>query len=165
MSALPPIPDWASPSLQGLAYWLGSQYSFGLAANVSEGAIAWAFNTLVFAHRTQGRHLEAEVQYRHIPELNRRGSLASSRERADLVLANVVRADRGKAYGSGEVEAIIEIKHNRSRKALVWEDIDYLGEQRRKNRSIRAFLIYASINDRPEEFTDLSGASPNQQAL
>jgi hypothetical protein len=163
MSALPPIPDWASPSLQGLAYWLGSQYSFGLAANVSEGAIAWAFNTLVFAHRTQGRHLEAEVQYRHIPELNRRGSLASSRERADLVLANVVRADRGKAYGSGEVEAIIEIKHNRSRKALVWEDIDYLGEQRRKNRSIRAFLIYASINDRPEEFTDLSGASPNQR--
>lgn len=159
MSRLPPIPDWVSPSLQGLAYWLGSQYSFGLAANISEGAIAWAFNTLVFAHRTQGRHLEAEVQYRHIPELNRKGTLRSSRERADLVLANVVRPDRGKSYGVGDVEAIIEIKHNRSRKTLVWEDIDYLGEQRRKSRAIRAFLIYASINERPEEFTDETGAS------
>jgi hypothetical protein len=103
--------------------------------------------------------LEAEVQYRHIPELNRKGTLRSSRERADLVLANVVRPDRGKTYSSGEVEAIIEIKHNRSRKALVWEDIDYLGEQRRKSRAIRAFLIYASVYERPEDFTNENGSA------
>jgi hypothetical protein len=38
MTKLPSIPDWVSPALQGLAYWLGSQHAFGLAENISEGA-------------------------------------------------------------------------------------------------------------------------------
>lgn len=159
MAKLPSIPDWAAPSLQGLAYWLGSQNTMGLAANISEGAIAWELSRLVFTHRTPGRFLEAEVQYRHVPELNAQQQLARSRERADLVIANVTRSDRGISYQPGEVEAIIEVKHNRSRKQLVWEDIDYLGEQRMKSKDIRSFLIYTSVNERPDEFTDKLGAA------
>lgn len=165
MSKLPSIPDWASPALQGLAYWLGSQNAFRLEANISEGAIAWALSTLVFAHRTPGRVLEAEVLYKHIPELNRKNELARSRERADLVIATSTRTDRTVSYGRGEVEAIVEIKHYRSRKQLVWDDIDYLGEQRIKSSAIRAFLIYASVNERPDDFTDESGAAVQPRTL
>lgn len=159
MTKLPSIPEWASPALQGLAYWLGSQHAFGMSSNISEGAIAWALSTLVFTHRTPGRILEAEVLYRHIPELNRRDELARSRERADLVIATANRSDRSVPYRRGEVEAIVEIKHNQSRRQLVWDDIDYLAAQRDKSKAIRAFLIYASVNERPKDFTDESGAA------
>ena len=159
MSTVPPIPDWAGPALQGLAYWLGSQHSLGLAANVSEGAIAWELMRQVFTYRLPDRHIEAEVFYRHIPELNQQQQLAKSRERADLVVTNARRSDRGASYGMGEIEAVIEIKHNRSRKDLVWQDIDYLARQRAAHPELRAFLICATIYERPDEFTDDTGAS------
>lgn len=47
----------------------------------------------------------------------------------------------------------------RSRKDLLWQDIDYLAAQRSQHPEIRAFLIYATINERPDEFTDSAGAS------
>ena len=159
MAKILPIPDWAAPALQGLAYWLGSQHALGLSANISEGAIAWELIRQVFTHRLPNSHVEAEVFYRHIPELNGTGQLASSRERADLVVANADRSNREVSYAAGSVEAIIEIKHSRSRKELVWQDIDYLSEQRAKHPELRAFLIYASINERPTDFTDETGAS------
>ena len=86
MRKIVPIPDWAAPSLQGLSYWLGSQYSLGLAANISEGAIAWELMRQVFTHRVPARNLEAEVFYRHIPEFRQTGVAQNSRERADLVI-------------------------------------------------------------------------------
>ncbi len=154
---LPSIPDWASPALQGLAYWLGSQYTLGLAANVSEGAIAWELSRLLFAHRDERRVLEAEVLYRDIPEFAANRSLATSRERADLVIARRRRTDRDVPYTNGDIEAVIEIKHGRSRKRLVWNDIDFLGQCRAASKEIRAFLIYASVNERPAEFTEDTG--------
>jgi len=169
---LPDIPNWASPALQGLTYWLGSQHALGLAANISEGAIAWELSRLLFAHRDAKRILEAEVLYRHIPELNVRGQLETSLDRADLVIANRARPSRDEPYALGCVEALIEIKHSRSQKRLVWQDIDFLGAQRQASRKrVRAFMIYASVNQRPADFTDGSGAavkprnrnSPNQQ--
>ncbi len=159
MGKIVAIPDWAAPSLQGLAYWLGSQYSLGLAANISEGAIAWELMRQVFIHRGAPRHLEAEVFYRHIPEFRNTGVAKNSRERADLVITKEVRADRTISYALGNVEAVIEIKHSRSRQDLVWQDIDYLAERRAKNPEVRAFLIYASINERPEDFTNQDGSS------
>lgn len=156
---LPSIPDWASPALQGLAYWLGSQYTLGLAANISEGAIAWELSRLLFAHRDERRVLEAEVLYRHIPELARDGSLAESQERADLVIAKHRRNDRNVPYKKADVEAVIEIKHSRSRKRLVWSDVDFLGQRRAASKQIRAFLVYASVNERPSEFTGDSGGA------
>ncbi|KAB8059913.1 hypothetical protein GCN74_11090 [Janthinobacterium sp. FT14W] len=159
MGKIVAIPDWAAPSLQGLAYWLGSQHSLGLAANISEGAIAWELMRQVFTHRITARHLEAEVFYRHIPEFRNAGVAQSSRERADLVISKVVRADRTNSYAIGNIEAVIEIKHSRSRKDLVWQDIDYLAERRAMNPSVRTFLIYASINERPHDFTNTDGSS------
>ncbi|WP_457281006.1 hypothetical protein [Polaromonas sp. P5_D5] len=159
MGKIVPIPDWAAPSLQGLAYWLGSQHALGLAANISEGAIAWELMRQVFTHRVAERFLEAEVFYRHIPEFRTTGVAQNSRERADLVISNAIRADRGASYSVGNIEAVIEIKHSRSRKDLVWQDIDYLAERRAQNPAVRAFLIYASINERPEEFTNTNGSS------
>lgn len=159
MSTISPIPDWAAPALQGLAYWLGSQHSLGLAANVSEGAIAWELMRQVFTYRQLDRHIEAEVFYRHIPELSQQEDVAESKTRADLVIAKSARSDRGVSYRIGEVEAVIEIKHNRSRKDLVWQDIDYLAQQRAAHPELRAFLVYASINERPREFTGQTGAS------
>ena len=159
MAKIVPIPDWAAPSLQGLAYWLGSQHSLGLAVNVSEGAIAWELMRQVFTHRIPARYLEAEVLYRHIPEFLATGVPKNSRERADLVISRVIRADRTVSYAAGDIEAVIEIKHNRSRKDLVWQDIDYLAECRAKHPAVRAFLIYASINERPDDFTNQDGSS------
>jgi hypothetical protein len=159
MGKIAAIPDWAAPSLQGLAYWLGSQYSLGLAANISEGAIAWELLRQVFTHRMLPRHLEAEVFYRHIPEFRHTGVARNSRERADLVIATAVRADRTASYLPGDVEAVVEIKHSRSRKDLVWQDIDYLAERRANSPGVRAFLIYASINERPRDFTNAEGAA------
>lgn len=159
MAKLPSIPDWASPALQGLVYWLGSQQTLGLSADVSEGAIGWELSRLLFTHRSEERFLEAEVLYRHIPELNEDGDLARSRERADLVIARVRRSAKAVSYDTGDVEAIVEIKHNRSRKALVWEDIDFLGAQRKKIKTIRTFLVYASMNERPNDFTSSDGAA------
>jgi hypothetical protein len=158
MAKILPIPDWAAPTLQGLAYWLGSQHELRLAANISEGAIAWELMRQVFTHRIVGRHLEAEVFYRHIPELSQNGELRGSRERADLIIAKVERINRTVSYAIGDVEAVIEIKHSRSRKELVWEDIDFLSKQRAKHPELRAFLIYASLNERPADFTDEKGA-------
>lgn len=158
MAKILPIPDWAAPALQGLAYWLGSQHELRLAANISEGAIAWELMRQVFTHRIAERYLEAEVFYRHIPELSQDGGLSDSRARADLIITNVERANRSASYAVGNVEAVIEIKHNRSRKDLVWEDIDFLAKQRSKHPELRAFLIYASINERPEYFTNEKGA-------
>jgi len=158
MAKTPRIPSWAGPALQGLSYWLGSQHCARLAGNVSEGAIAWELMRLVHTHRDDGRFLEAEVLYRHVPELNE-GAVNGSNERADLVIANTRRADRTESYRRGEVEAVIEIKHNRSRKSLVWADLDYLAERRSKCRTIRAFFIYASIDERPSEFTNRDGSS------
>jgi hypothetical protein len=155
MSQLPPIPEWAAPSLQGLAYWLGSQYTLGLAANISEGAIAWELSRLLFTHRKDGRLLEAEVFYRDIPELN----IEADSSRADLVITKRARADRTVSFESGDIEAIIEIKHNRSAKLLVWRDIDFLGAQRKTTKEIRAYLIYTSINARPNEFTGEDGSA------
>jgi hypothetical protein len=154
-----PIPDWAAPALQGLAYWLGAQHALGLAANISEGAIAWELIRQVFTHRLPDRYVEAEVFYRHIPEENSEPGLPVSDERADLVITKVSRPDRGTAFGEHDVEAIIEIKHSRSRKHLVWEDIDYLAAQRSRHPELRAFLIYASINERPPDFTNPTGAA------
>lgn len=151
------IPDWASPSLQGLTYWLGSQHALGLAANISEGAIAWELSRLLFTHREGERFLEAEVQYRHIPEFVANNALDNSRERADLVIARRRRTDRSESYAAGEIEAVIEIKHSRSQKALVWADIDFLAERREASSAVRTFFIYASVNERPEEFTDREG--------
>jgi len=153
------IPDWAAPALQGLAYWLGSQYTLGLASNISEGAITWELMRQVFTHRMLERHLEAEVFYRHIPEFRSTGVAPNSRERADLVISRTIRTDRSTAYAEGDVEAVIEVKHSRSRKDLVWQDIDYLAERRAKNPAVRAFLIYASINERPSDFTNPDGAA------
>lgn len=159
MGQIVAIPDWAAPSLQGLAYWLGSQYSLGLAANISEGAIAWELIRQVFTHRVLTRHLEAEVFYRHIPEFRKTGVAQNSRERADLVISRAVRTDRTVSYAVGDIEAVIEIKHSKSRKDLVWQDIDYLAERRAKNPSVRAFLIYASVNERPEDFSNRDGSA------
>jgi hypothetical protein len=159
MSTILPIPDWAAPALQGLAYWLGSQDSLGLAANVSEGAIAWELMRQVFTYRLPNRHIEAEAFYRHIPELSQQQNREASRTRADLVIAKNARPDRRASYSVGDVEAVIEIKHNRSRKDLVWQDIDYLAQQRAAHPELRAFLVYASIDERPSEFTDETGAS------
>lgn len=159
MAKIAAIPAWAAPSLQGLAYWLGSQYSLGLAANISEGAIAWELMRQVFTHRIPARYLEAEVFYRHIPEFVATGVPKNSRDRADLVISTAVRADRTASYAAGDIEAVIEIKHSRSRKDLVWQDIDYLADRRAKNPAVRAFLIYASINERPEDFTNPDGSS------
>jgi hypothetical protein len=156
---LPSIPDWATPALQGLAYWLGSQHTLGLAANISEGAIAWELSRLLFAHRDERRILEAEVLYRDIPEFADDGSLAESRERADLVIAKHRRKDRNVAYRNGDVEAVIEIKHSRSQRRLVWKDVDFLGQRRASSKLIRAFLIYASVNERPADFTEDSGGA------
>ena len=83
----------------------------------------------------------------------------NSRERADLVIAKEVRADRTISYALGSIEAVIEIKHSKSREDLVWQDIDYLAERRASNPAVRAFLIYASINERPEDFTNDDGSS------
>jgi hypothetical protein len=169
---LPDIPQWASPALQGLTYWIGSQYALGLAANISEGAIAWELSRLLFAHRDAKRILEAEVLYRHIPELNADGQLDGLRDRADLVIASRARPNRDEPYAVGSVEALIEIKHSRSPKRLVWQDIDFLGAQRQaSHKHVRAFMIYASVNQRPANFTQRSGAaikprnrtSPSQQ--
>lgn len=157
MMALPSIPDWASRSLQGLAYWLGSQSTIGLAANLSEGAIAWEFSRLLHLHRDDRRILESEVYYRHIPELNVAGALDEANDRADLVIVRRKRKDRTVSYHKGDVEAIIEIKHNRSQKRLLWKDIDFLGQQRTVTRTVRAFLIYASVDERPSEFTQANG--------
>lgn len=159
MGKIVAIPDWAAPALQGLAYWLGSQHSLGLASNISEGAITWELMRQVFTHRMPARHLEAEVFYRHIPEFRSGGVAITSRERADLVIARTVRADRATSFATGDVEAVLEVKHSRSRKDLVWQDIDYLAEQRNKNPAVRAFLIYASINERPSDFTSADGAA------
>ncbi|MBH9575273.1 hypothetical protein [Inhella proteolytica] len=159
MGKIVAIPDWASPALQGLCFWLGSQHTLGLAANISEGAIAWELMRLVFTHRLPDRHLEAEVFYRHIPEFLASGVANDSRERADLAIAKKARMDRGTSYATGDVEAVIEVKHSRSRKDLIWQDIDYLGERRSKSPAVRAFLIYASINERPEDFTNIDGSA------
>jgi len=158
---LSPIPDWAPPALQGLAYWLGSQSSFGLVANISEGAIAWTLGTLMFAHRDAGLHLETEVMYKHIPEYLGNSKVKGSRTRADIVLATCRRTARTEPYLPGEVKAVIEVKHNRSLLSLVWDDIDYLAARRSDCRDIRAFVIYASVNERPEKFTDSLGAAIN----
>jgi hypothetical protein len=159
MEKLAPIPDWAAPALQGLAYWLGSQHSSGLASNISEGAIAWELMRQVHTHRLPLRVLEAEVFYRHIPEFLMGGMPDDARYRADLVIATESRTDRALSYAPGQVEAVIEIKHSRSRKTLVWEDIDYLAERRVSNPSVRAFLIYATIDVRPEDFTNPDGSA------
>lgn len=159
MGKIAAIPDWASPALQGLCYWLGSQYTLGLAANISEGAIAWELMRLVFTHRLPDRHLEAEVFYRHIPEFLASGVAKNARDRTDLVIAKRDRTDRTTSYSTGDVEAVIEVKHSRSRKDLVWQDIDYLGERRSQIPAVRAFLIYASINERPMEFTNSDGSA------
>jgi hypothetical protein len=159
MAKLPSIPGWASPALQGLAYWLGSQHALRLAANVSEGAIGWELSRLLFTHLSESRFLEAEILYRHIREFNEDGDLDGSKERADLVIAKVRRSKGAVSYNTGDVEVIIEIKHNRSRKALVWEDINFLGARRKKTKAIRAFLIYASLNERPDDFTSPDGAA------
>lgn len=165
MGKIVAIPDWAAPALQGLAYWLGSQHASGIAANISEGAIAWELMRQVHTHRSPLRTLEAEVFYRHIPEFIAGGVAEDARHRADLVIATSTRADRGVSYGVGQVEAVIEVKHSRSRKTLVWEDIDYMADRRVNSPSVRAFLIYATIDSRPEEFTqdDGSAIAPRNQ--
>ena len=159
MEKIVSIPDWAEPSLQGLAYWLGSQHSLGLASNISEGAITWELMRQVFIHRTPLRWLEAEVFYRHIPEFRTAGVSNKSRERADLVITRSARVDRSIPYAFGDVEAVIEVKHSRSRRDLVWQDIDFLAERRSINPTVRAFMIYASINERPSEFTNSVGGA------
>jgi len=156
---LPSNPDWASPALQGLTYWLGSQHALGLAANISEGAIAWELSRLLFAHRDDKRVLESEVLYRDIPEFAGDSSLVGSLQRADLAISRRKRKDRDSPYREGDVEAVLEIKHNRSQKWLLWKDIDRLGRRRATSKRIRAFLIYASVNERPAEFTQDGGAA------
>jgi hypothetical protein len=158
-TGLPSNPDWASPALQGLSYWLGSQHALGLAANISEGAIAWELSRLLFAHRDARRVLEAEVLYRDIPEYEKDASVDGSLERADLVISRQPRSDRDIPYEKGDIEAVVEIKHNRSQKRLLWKDIDRLGRRRATTKRIRAFLIYASVNERPSEFTQAGGGA------
>ncbi|BEP39046.1 hypothetical protein GmRootV59_61110 (plasmid) [Variovorax sp. V59] len=159
MGKIVSIPNWAAPALQGLAYWLGSQHSLGLASNISEGAITWELMRQLFTHRMPERHLEAEVFYRHIPEFRSAEVQDRSRERADLIIARKARANRATPYATGDVEAVVEVKHSRSRKDLVWQDIDYLAERRKKDPAVRAFLIYATINERPPDFTNSDGAA------
>lgn len=155
------IPNWASPALQGLAFWLGYQHAYGIGNHLSEGAIATEFQRLMVAHREGGRALEPEVMYRHVPELAANPAIRESRARADLIVSHNGRSDRSRPYPAGAVEALIEVKHNRSQIAKVWEDIDFLGEQRAFSPGIRAFLIYASVGKRPTHFTDDTGAAPS----
>jgi len=152
------IPAWSSRALQGLAYWVGYQHSFGIAEHLSEGAIATEFLRLMVAHRETGRTLEPEVMYRHIPELAENPMFVNSRMRADLVVSRECRNRRDCSFTAGVVEAIIEVKHSRSQYSKVIEDIDLLGNLRVKSAAaIRGFLLYVSINKRPR-FTDRFGA-------
>jgi hypothetical protein len=144
------IPDWASRAMQGLAYWLGCQDAFGIADRLNEGAIATEFLRLMVVHREPGRVLEVEVLYRDIPEFANSNVLVGSRDRADLVVAKRRRASRTAAFGRRSVEAVIEVKHGRSQKAKVYEDIDALGEAKRlASGDVRTFLLYASVAVKP----------------
>ena len=158
------IPKWASPALQGLAFWLGYQHAYGIAERLSEGAIATEFLRLMVAHCDSNRALESEVLYRHVPEVAFQRKSIGSCDRADLVVATTRRKARNLAFPPASVEAIIEVKHNRSQFAKVWEDIDRLGQQRKLSKArIRCFLIYASVAKRPR-FTDDSGAATSRIA-
>jgi len=148
--ALTSIPNWTSRALQGLAYWLGYQDAYGIGERLSEGAIATEFLRLMVAHKDPGRVLEPEVMYRHIPEFTKKPSLRNSRIRADLVVANEARRSRYTAFPQGSIEAVIEVKHGRSQKAKVLEDIDMLGDHLKFAKwSIRGFLLYASVSKMP----------------
>jgi len=155
---LPSIPAWSSRALQGLAYWLGYQHSIGIAERLSEGAIATEFLRLMVVHREAGRVLEPEVLYQHVSELADSAMFNKSRMRADLVVSKGGRRGRKYVFPRGAVEAMIEVKHSRSRFSKVLDDIDRLGKLRDISDSvIRGFLLYASINRRPR-FTGSDGA-------
>jgi hypothetical protein len=152
------IPVWSSRALQGLAYWIGYQHSFGVADRLSEGAIATEFMRLMIVHREVGRTLETEVMYRHIPEISENPLFVSSRMRADLIVSRGGRKRRDHPFAPGAVEAVVEVKHSRSQHSKVLDDIDLLGDLRRfSGAAIRGFLLYAAVNKRPR-FTDILGA-------
>lgn len=150
--ALTPLPRWASPAMQGLAYWLGYQHANGLAGHLSEGAIATEFQRLMLVHREPGRYLYPEVLYRAIPQFARLPDVANSGARADLVIASATPKslhERQQFVGK-QVEAVIEVKHGRSARAKVRDDIEWLGYcKQAARRDIRTFVLYASVADKP----------------
>ena len=151
--------DWASNSLQGLAYWLGFQDSYGIDAEINEGSIALVFTTLLLANRATDSHVETEVMYKYIPEYSSNDDVSNRKHRADIVLAKKRRQNLSSPYLLHDVQFVIEIKHIKSSIHLVWDDIDYLGNRKKDCNNIRAFLLYASINKRPKHFTLKTGAA------
>lgn len=160
---LDPIPSWSSRALRGLAFWLGYQDAYGIASHLSEGAIATEFLRLALAHG-QGRVYEPEVMYRDIEELSQESVFTGSARRADLVVARDKRRDQEANYPNGTVEAIIEIKHGRSLKPKVFEDLDRLGTVVRLAPRIRGFLLYASVSG-CRQFVDAWGTGRRSKIL
>lgn len=153
---LPAMPPWASPVLQGLAFWLGYQRILAPDQYMSEGAIVAELGRLLFAHREPNTVVEPEVFYRHIRGLH--GIRTDSRTRIDLTIARGRRPSRSKKFAQGQVISLIEVKHRQSDSTLVLEDINYLGDALSQNDyRMRGFLIYASEAERPTLFTDRMG--------
>ncbi len=159
--SLPEIPKWTSRSLQGLAYWLGYQDALGVSTRLSEGAIATEVLKQMSFHRDKNMIIEPEVLYRHIPELEESKKRTDTNIRADLVIAFNKRADKRIPHILGSVEAVIEIKHNRSQKRKIYKDIDRMSNQgASSNGRVRGFLLYASLSTTPR-FVDENGTARN----
>ncbi len=153
---LPTTPDWARSALQGITFWIGHRRSMYPHYALAEAALVAEVCNLVHANLEDRFRLECEVSYSTFIKADLRPSILTERARADLVIREEIKKDRGTLL---RTRFVIEVKRAAAGNTLINDDLRRLEAVRTARPSIRAFMFLISEASRPGRFVSDKGSS------
>lgn len=132
-----PLPKWAEPLLQGVAYWMGYKGQLYWGYPLSEGAIVGESVSFINGNLRPDEKLECEVMYRNL------GLVNAGQTRADLVISS-----------GNDIKTVIEVKRAVAADHLVKDDLERLCKYHSHNVNARCFLLLVSQNAMPKVYID-----------
>ncbi len=143
-----PLPKWAEPLLQGVAYWMGYKGQLYWGYPLSEGAIVGEAVSFINGNLDIGERLDCEVMYRKL------GLANVGQTRADIVISS-----------GDDVKAVIEVKRAVAANHLVKDDLERLCKYHSHNVNARCFLLLVSQNAIPKNYIDPSSGEARRSNM
>jgi len=147
---LPPPPGWASPALQGLAFWIGHRRALYSGSPLGESALVAELCNLIHTHLPKTKQLRCEVQY---ADLKAKAKWLGPLARLDLLVSE--HADDPKA--SPVPIAALEVKRAGAAKSLIVRDLKRLAALKVAQPGIRAFLVVVAEASLPKDYVNKDG--------
>lgn len=163
---LSPLPGWARPMLQGLAFWTGYSRSRYCGHTLGESAFVAEAGRLLDANLEDGTELRMEVQYKHLLLPGASPLRPPRRKRADIVVVKKQVQSKKSPPPARHVHAVVEVKRASAPPAEVTEDLVRLFDWViAVDSPARAFLLVASEGKEPRRFVKGGLARPGDWDL